>query len=74
MLGLRTAQGLDLRDLETAFPKSTPNSTSLSTLQATIDSLIHRNLLQLHDNRLSLTEPGLSLADEVIRSLMILPD
>ena len=81
LLGLRTAQGLDLHDLESLLPKSNPAissqtpiqpTPSLSTLHASIDSLIYRNLLQLHNNRLSLTEPGLSLADEVIRTLMLL--
>ena len=66
MLGLRTAHGIDLHDLESALPES----FSLTTLRPTIDSLLHRNLLQLHHNRLSLTPSGLSLADEVIRELM----
>ena len=66
MLGLRTARGIDLHDLETILPES----SSFSSLRAIIDSLIHRNLLQLHQNRLSLTPSGLSLADEVIRELM----
>ncbi len=101
MLGLRTAQGLDLHDLESLLPKTNPATSSqtaaqptssqtttqptssqttaqpnssLTTLHTTLHSLIDRNLLQLHNNRLTLTEPGLSLADEVIRSLMILPD
>ena len=81
LLGLRTAQGLDLHDLVALLPKSNPAISSqttaqpthsLSTLHTTIDSLTHRNLLQLHNNRLSLTEPGLSLADEVIRELIII--
>ncbi len=66
MLGLRTARGIDLHDLESILPES----SSFSSLRTTIDSLIHRNLLQLHQNRLSLTPSGLSLADEVIRELM----
>ena len=66
MLGLRTARGIDLHDLESILPAS----SSFSSLRAIIDSLIHRNLLQLHQNRLSLTPSGLSLADEVIRELM----
>ena len=66
MLGLRTARGIDLHDLESILPES----SSFSSLRAIIDSLIHRNLLQLHQNRLSLTPSGLSLADEVIRELM----
>ena len=66
MLGLRTAHGIDLHDLESILPES----SSFSSLRAIIDSLIHRNLLQLHQNRLSLTPSGLSLADEVIRELM----
>ena len=66
MLGLRTAHGIDLHDLESALPES----FSLTTLRPTIDSLLHRNLLQLRHNRLSLTPSGLSLADEVIRELM----
>ncbi len=68
MLGLRTAHGIDLHDLESALPES----FSLTTLRLTIDSLLQRNLLQLRHNRLSLTSAGLSLADEVIRELMIL--
>ena len=66
MLGLRTAHGIDLHDLEYSLPKS----SSLTTLHTTIASLLDRNLLQLHNNRLSLTPSGLSLADEVIRELM----
>ena len=66
MLGLRTARGIDLHDLESILPES----SSFSSLRAIIDSLIHRNLLQLHQDRLSLTPSGLSLADEVIRELM----
>ena len=66
MLGLRTAHGIDLHDLESALPES----FSLTTLRPTIDSLLHRNLLQLRHNCLSLTPSGLSLADEVIRELM----
>ncbi len=66
MLGLRTAHGIDLHDLESALPQS----CSLNTLRPTIDSLLHRNLLQLRHNHLSLTPSGLSLADEVIRELM----
>ena len=66
MLGLRTARGIDLHDLESILPAS----SSFSSLRAIIDSLLHRNLLQLHLNRLSLTPSGLSLADEVIRELM----
>ncbi len=66
MLGLRTARGIDLHDLESILPES----SSFSSLRAIIDSLIHRNLLQLHQNRLSLTPSGLSLADEIIRELM----
>ena len=66
MLGLRTARGIDLHDLESILPES----SSFSSLRAIIDSLIHRNLLQLRQNRLSLTPSGLSLADEVIRELM----
>lgn len=72
MLGLRTAQGLDLNILETAFPKSSTKTSTFNTLQATIDSLVHHKLLQLQHNRISLTTSGLSLADEVIRELMIL--
>ena len=72
MLGLRTAQGLDLNILETAFPKSSTKTSTFNTLQAPIDSLVHRKLLQLQHNRISLTTSGLSLADEVIRELMIL--
>jgi coproporphyrinogen III oxidase-like Fe-S oxidoreductase len=66
MLGLHTARGIDLHDLESILPES----SSFSSLRAIIDSLIHRNLLQLRHNRLSLTPSGLSLADEVIRELM----
>ena len=72
MLGLRTAQGLDFNILETAFPKSSTKTSTFNTLQATIDSLVHRKLLHLQRNRISLTTSGLSLADEVIRELMIL--
>ena len=79
MLGLRTARGIDLHDLESALPKSskatTPSLTSettssLSLLRTAIDSLLRRKLLQLQHNRISLTPSGLSLADEVIRELM----
>lgn len=66
MLGLRTARGIDLHDLESILPES----SSFSSLRAIIDSLLHRNLLKLRHNRLSLTPAGLSLADEVIRELM----
>ena len=72
MLGLRTAQGIDLHDLKTAFPKSSSKTITFITFQATIDSLIHRKLLQFHSNHISLTTSGLSLADEVIRELLIL--
>ena len=65
MLGLRTTKGIPMSFFDTV------NDTVKASLNDTANSLLHRNLIQIHDHRLSLTASGLALADEVIRELMI---
>ena len=68
MLGLRTVYGIDMR----FFDDITVDTASQKALKTNLRSLIERGLLQIKENRLSLTEAGLALGDEVIRELMIL--
>ncbi len=69
MLGLRTAPGVSMD----CFDDITSNKTK-QQLKATIRSLTERGLVHIKETRLSLTDAGLALGDEVIRELMILED
>ncbi len=68
MLGLRTARGVAHSELLRLLPPS----ASTEALQSSMCSLQHRGLLRIDDGRLTLTEAGLALADEVIRELMFI--
>jgi len=68
MLGLRTASGVSMR----YFENTGIHDAAISSLKKTIESLQSRGLVHINENRLSLTEAGLALGDEVIRELMIL--
>lgn len=68
MLGLRTVRGINMR----IFDDVKVDTVSQKALNTSLCTLIDRGLLQIKENRLSLTEAGLALGDEVIRDLMIL--
>ncbi len=70
MLGLRTAYGIDMRHFEDVQT----DTRTQKAISDTIHSLLERGLVHINDNRLSLTEAGLALGDEVIRELMILDE
>lgn len=75
MLGLRTAQGIDLEEL-----RSLSQLLNDNTLEPTLASLLERGLIRFKDvdmpsgqkTYVSLSHEGLALADEVIRELMVM--
>ena len=73
MLGLRTASGIPMSYFDTLNDAEpyTLNSNQESDLNNNLSSLLDRHLVQIQNNRLSLSASGLALADEVIRELMI---
>ncbi len=70
MLGLRTARGVSMP----YFDSVKADNKTKEYLTTTIRSLMKRGLVHIKQNRLSLTDAGLALGDEVIRELMILDD
>lgn len=70
MLGLRTVRGIDMR----LFDDVRVDTVSQKALKTSLCTLVERGHLQIKENRLSLTEAGLALGDEIIRELMILDD
>ena len=63
MLGLRTRAGVDLDDLARGMGPSLWESN-----RSTIDSLLERGLVTIHESRLSPTLEGLAIADSLARS------
>lgn len=65
MTSLRTIEGCDLNQLKFSF-----GDKKHTYLLSQSKSYIARNLLQINDNRLSLTESGIMLSDGIIADLM----
>ena len=65
-MGLRVVDGIDITDFEKRFGKSI-----YQIYGDRIKKLINRQLLQLNDNRLSLTPEGFFLGNEVFAEFLL---